>query len=155
MQQLQHDGRDPAKVSRAEAALEDRAQLRDVDPGLEPGRIHLVLRRREDDVDPGRARELEIPLLVAGIVGEVGIVAELRRVHEQAHHEDVVLGAGRAQEGEVPFVQGAHRRHESDGAPRGRRERRAGLGDRADDVHAGTSAGSRPAIRAVVAARTR
>ena len=42
----------PRKWPGSEAPLEDRAQLRDVDPRLEARWIHLVGRRREHDVDP-------------------------------------------------------------------------------------------------------
>ena len=54
----------------------------------------------------------------------------------------------------MAVVERAHRRHEPDRAGALRRELFAGLGDRPDDSHAGTSAGSRPAMRAVASART-
>ena len=104
---------------------------------------------------PAPARECEVALLVARIASEIGVVAELRRVHEEAHDDGLVLGAGRAQERQMALVERAHRRHEPDRAGAQRRELVPRLGDRPDDSHAGTSAGSRPAMRAVASASTR
>ena len=50
----------PRKWPRSVLALEDRAELEHVDPGLVAGRIHLRDGRREDDVDAGVRRELEV-----------------------------------------------------------------------------------------------
>ena len=55
----------------------------------------------------------------------------------------------------MSLVEGAHRRYEPDRAGAQWRKPVPRFGDRADDLHAGTSAGSRPAMRAVAAASTR
>ena len=59
-EELEHDSRDAPEMTLAKAALEDRAELGHVDPGLESGRVHLVGGRREHEVDTGLARDVEI-----------------------------------------------------------------------------------------------
>ena len=95
--------------------------------------------------EQSRAR-LEVALLVARIAREVGRVAELRRVHEQAHHDGVVLGASGVQRARWPSWSEPIVGTSPTEPVAQRRELVPGIGDRADDLHAGTSAGSRPAI---------
>ena len=163
LEQLEDDGRDAPEVAGSELALESRAELGDVHPGLEARRVHLLGPRDEHDVDVFDAlillgvspQELEVALLVARIRGEVLAVAELRGVHEEAQHDGVALDAGGVAEAQMALVERAHRRHEPDRSRAQRPERLPYLGDRPDELHAGTSAGSRSAMRAVAAARTR
>src|SRR5205085_10537416 len=51
VEELATDCCNPSEVRRADGALEDRAELLDLDPRLEPGRVHLRDRRREQQVD--------------------------------------------------------------------------------------------------------
>ena len=95
-------------------AFEDAAELLDLDPGLEAGRVHLLERRREEDVDPGLLGEARVAVLVSRIAGEVLAGDELGGVDEQARDDEVVLLARGAEEGEVALVEGAHRRDEAD-----------------------------------------
>ena len=147
----------PRKWSGAEASFEDRAELGDVDPGLEAGRVHLLRRGREDDVDARLLGELEVTRLVAGVAAEIHGRRELGGVHEEAHDGGVALGARGGEQREVAGVQRAHRGDEADGAGAARRERGAHVRDRPGDLHRSlqTSGSSRPAIFAVSAARTR
>ena len=92
-EQLEDDGCDAAEVPWPELALEDRAELRDLDPGLEALGVHLLEGRREHEVDAGLRGEREIVRLVTGIASEVGL-GELGRIHEEAHHDRLALGAG-------------------------------------------------------------
>ncbi len=134
-EQLEHDGRHAAEVARARAPLEDRAELGRRRPrsGSPAGTS-----RRPTARTRGRprhsARACEVAILVARIAREVGVVAELRRVDEEAHDDRLVLRASRAQERQVAVVERAHRRHEPDRAGALRRELFAGLGDRPDDL---------------------
>ena len=128
VEQLEADRRDAAEVARAVLAFEDRAELGHVDPRLVPGRVHLGGGRREDDVDAGRARDLEVARLVARVAVQVGRLAELRRVDEEAHDDGVARRARRVEQRPVALVERAHRRDETDPprragrrAPRGRR----------------------------------
>jgi hypothetical protein len=123
-------------------ALEDASELLDLDPGLEAGRVHLLEGRREEDVDAVLLREARVAVLVPRITGEVLAGDELGGVDEQARNDLVVLLACGAEEGEVAFVEGAHRGDEPDRAGRGGAEV-AQLGRGADDDH-----------RAVASART-
>ena len=61
-----------------ERAFERPRQLLDVDPGLEAGRIELVVVRREEDVDAGVLGDARVALLVARVLGEVLARRELR-----------------------------------------------------------------------------
>ena len=75
-----------------------------------------------------------------GLVARVGVEvlgrAELGRVDEQRHHDDVAVLAGAAQQRQVALVEGAHRGDEPDAAARAAlgRERLAQLGDGADGL---------------------
>ena len=114
-------------------SFEAAAELLDLDPGLEAGRIELARLGREEDVDAGLLGDPGIAFFVARVPGEILVRAELRRVDEEARDDEVVLGAGRSKEGEMALVEGAHRRDETDGSV-------ARLGaqaaDRSDDLHA-------------------
>ena len=149
-EQLQADRGHAAEVAGPVLALEDRAELRHLDPGLVAGRVELAGRGGEDDVDARLAGGVEVVRLVAGVAVQVGRVAELRRVDEQAHHDRV---AGRPRGGEqraVAVVERAHRRHEADPAVAPVRERGTGIGDGPRDDHADAPCGT--AARAVSAA---
>jgi hypothetical protein len=97
--------------------------------------VHLSHRRREQHVDPGALRQLRVTRLVPRVNGEVLLAAELGRVDEQRHHNRRALLARAFEQGEVTLVQGAHRRHETDGR-RGVAQRVAQPGDRAQRLHA-------------------
>ena len=91
LKSLRHDGRDAAEVAGAKASFEDRTELRHVDPGLEAGRVHLVGGRREDEVDTCRLglREITAPRS-RGYRARSPSLAELSRVHEEAHDDGLV-----------------------------------------------------------------
>ena len=128
-------------MARPRRALEPARELLDLDPGLVAGRVELVGGRGEEQVGARLVGRARVALLVARVGGEVVGGVELRRVDEQAHDEDLVLGPGGLKQREVACVEGAHRRHE---AGLGRRvERLVQLGDGADDPQ-----------RAVASART-
>src|SRR5439155_24784125 len=94
-------------------ALQDAAELLDLDPGLEAGRVDLLERRREEDVHARVLRELRVALLVARVAREVLACAELGRIDEQADDDLLVLRTGRPEQREMPFVEGAHRRYQA------------------------------------------
>ena len=161
--QLEDDGRDGPEVAGPEHALENCSELYRLDPGLEPGWVHLALGRREHHVDSCCLSRLEVTLLVAGIRGEIRGLAELRGVDEKAHDDGVALASRGAQEGDVPVVERAHGRDEPDRAAAPRRELGTDLGDRPARLHRASRlpidaipAGiSLPTIAAVASARTR
>jgi hypothetical protein len=136
-EELEHDRRHAAEVTGPEPPFEDRAELGDVDPGLEAGRVHLIGARCEDDVDAFLLRELEVALLVARVAGEVAALGELSRVDEQAHDDGLVLGPRGPEEREVAAVQRTHGRHEPDRPGARRLENRPDVLDRPRDVHEG------------------
>src|SRR5205085_3615666 len=132
VEELETDRRHAAEMPGAILALENPAELFDVDPGLEAGRIELAGARREQDVDAGLGGERRVALLVPRIGGEVLSFAELRRVDEEAGDHEVVFVPRRAEEREVALVERAHRRYETN-APVAWLG--AQLRDRADDLH--------------------
>ena len=85
VEELQADGRDAAEVARAERALSAARRALDVDPRAEAGRVDLrdAPARRAGRRPPPR-RSAASRLLVPRVRGEVGVLAELRRVDEQA-----------------------------------------------------------------------
>ena len=136
-EQLEADRRHGAEVARAVLALEHCAELGDLDPGLVPGRVELGSRGREDDVHTGVAGGLQVARLVPRVAVEVGGVAELRRVHEEAHHHRLAGRPRLLEERPMAVVERAHRRHEPDAAVAASGEGGARVVDRTGDDHAG------------------
>jgi hypothetical protein len=127
-------------MPRPEHAFERAGEFLDLDPRLVPGRVELVDRGREEEVDAGVLGDGHIALLVARIALEILRGIELGGVHEQAYDDRIALVASSAEKREVPFVEGSHRRDEPDRAVPQRRERVAQLRDRANLLHEVTSA---------------
>jgi len=117
-------------------ALQDAAELLDLDPGLEAWRVDLLERRREENVYAGLLREPRVALLVARVALEVLAFGELGRIDEQADDDLLVLRTGCPEQREMPFVEGAHRRYQADRI--GPRE----LGCRAHDLHLAVASAS-------------
>ena len=126
----------PRKWPGPEGTLEDRAELAHLDPRLESRRVHLVAVRREDEVDTGIGGGRQVALLVARVGGQIGALAELGGVDEEAHHDRVAFGARGREQREVAGVQRAHRGHEADRPLAGGLELDPDLGDRARHLHA-------------------
>ena len=120
-EELQADGRDAAEVAGPCLALEPDRSALGLDPGREPGRIELLGRRREEEVDTRGLGRALVGGEVARVGGEVARVAELRRVDEEARDDDVALGARGREERAVAVVERAHRRHEADRRARSQR----------------------------------
>jgi len=133
VEELCDHGRDAAEVARTPSpriAAENAGEIcSDLDRGIEARWVDLIDAGRPDDVDSGARGQLEVARLIARVGAEVLAGAELRRVHEQAHDDDIAASARFAQQAQVAIVQRAHRRHQPDGrAPgAGRRQRLAQL----------------------------
>jgi len=78
-----------------------------------------------------------VPLEVAGITAEILPGPELRRVHEEAYDDEIVLGARAPHEREVPFVEKTHRGYKPNAraVPAGAVGAAAHRLDFADDIH--------------------
>ena len=98
VEELQADGGDAAEVPRPHGALQLFSQVAHLDPGAEPVRVHLLDRRHEQVLDAPGLGEGGVLLLVARVALEVLARPELRRVDEDARHDDVALGACPAHE---------------------------------------------------------
>ncbi|OLE31193.1 MAG: hypothetical protein AUG43_00805 [Actinobacteria bacterium 13_1_20CM_3_68_10] len=83
-------------MARPVLSFEAAAELLDLDPGLEAGRIELARLGREEDVDAGLLGDLGIAFFVARVPGEILVRAELRRVDEEARDERIRRAARRA-----------------------------------------------------------
>ena len=114
VEELAADGGDGPEVPRPELALEGRAQLGDLDPGLEALGVHLLDRWREQEVDACVGEEAGVARLVTRVAGEVCGLAELSRVHEQAGDDEIAIITRGAQEREMASVERAHGRDEPD-----------------------------------------
>jgi hypothetical protein len=100
--------------------LEHGAERADRHGRREPVRIHLRDRGSEDAVDALGGGDGTVARLVARIAVEVLARAELGRVHEEAHHDLVALGARAAQEGAVAGMERAHGGDEAEAHRRSR-----------------------------------
>src|SRR6516162_8151943 len=102
-----------------------------------PGRVHLGHGRGEDDVGTGFGAHGDVGVERAGVERDVLRVAELQRVHEDAHHDDVALAGRPGDERDVALVERAHGRDEGDVAAGGAGAVELGptAGGGLDDVH--------------------
>ena len=69
-------------------------QWTNVDPRVEPFRIHLINSRRVDQVHAVTAQHLQIAFQVSGIAIQVFRVAKLSWVYKDAHGDSEVVGPG-------------------------------------------------------------
>ena len=86
----------------------------DLDAGREAFGIDLVDGGGVNEVHARLGGRRGVAVEVARIFLEVLAGSELRGVDEQAHHDDVAVGACRLQQGDVSRVQETHRRDEAD-----------------------------------------
>lgn len=95
------------------------------------------MHRRKDDCNPGVAAQLFITLKVARISTEILVWSELGGINEDAHDDGVALRPAGFDQREVPVVQIAHGRHETDPFVGSTRlcNREAKLSDRRDCLH--------------------
>ncbi len=106
--------RHAVEVARTRGALHHLVHRTEVElPRIGLG-IDLLHRRHQHVVGTGLLQQPGVGLGCAGIAHQVVLVVELRRVHEDAHHDRGVLRAGPLHQRAVSCVQGAHRRHEPD-----------------------------------------
>ena len=136
-EQLGHHRRHPAEVLGARRALQAAAGAADRHGRGEARRVDLLGARREHEGDPALPAPARRRAPRPAGSGEILAGGELGRVDEQRHHNGVAVAPGQVDEGEVPLVEGPHRRHERDPAPVGAQggDGSAQVGDRADDVH--------------------
>ena len=115
---------------------------------LRPGRRPAPTSRTRRDTAPRRPARTEsrrpprpparcVLRLVPRVAGEIGRIAELARVDEDARDHDVGGARARPKERGMPRMKCAHRRHERDGRERPRSGCSAlpDVGDRAERLH--------------------
>ena len=78
------------------------------------GGIHVRLSWSEYEVDAPRGGEPGVVIESPRIAGEVFGRAELQRIHEDAHDDDVGNAFCFVDQSKMSLVEGAHRRHERD-----------------------------------------
>ncbi len=101
-------------MARSGGALQHRPELAGVDPRVEAGRVQLVDGRREQDIDSLDLGGPHVGCLVSRIPTQVVGRVELRGVDEQADHHHVGRFPRRANERQVPVMEGAHGGHQTD-----------------------------------------
>src|SRR5262249_20770393 len=120
-------------------AFEPPAELRDLDPGLKSAGVELLPRGDEEDVHTRFFSQPRVALLVARVGRDVLVRGKLGRIDEEACNDPVVVLPRRAEERQVPLVEGPHRRDQADLSSVGLR---AEVRDRADDLHAWVASAS-------------
>jgi hypothetical protein len=114
VEELDADRGDAVEVTRPERPLEaERHALNNDRRGVSVW-IDLGDSRQEQRIDTCGSREVCVPWLLARIRGQIGRVVELARVDED-RRDHVIAGAARgSKQGQVPLMQRAHRRNETD-----------------------------------------
>src|SRR5262249_28043781 len=103
----------------AEFAFEKWREARDIDLRLKPVGIDLARRGMKQHVDVFLFQQRAVAREVARVGGEVLARRELRWVDEERDDDAVAELFRRADEGEMAFVQRAHRGNERDAPARG------------------------------------
>ena len=135
-EELQHDGQHAVEMPGARGALELVAERVLGHAVAVAVAVDLLRAGQEREVATGAVEHLEVALGVPRVALEVARVVELRRVHENARPGTCVLRLGAANEGQVPFVQGAERRHEAGRARAAGAAMLEEFGSALDDLHA-------------------
>ena len=122
------DGGDAAEWAGPELALPPLRRPLHLDGRPEPRGVDRLGVGRVDQVRAGGDGERRVALEIAGVTGKIGRVGELDGVDEDADDGAHVLRGRAADQREVPFVEGAHGRHEPrrQVAQRGPKHLRAG-----------------------------
>src|SRR5882724_7227872 len=126
-----------AKVAGTRASVEPFAQAFDDDPGCFALGIHLFSRGREQNGNTLFFQKLAVAFVRPGILGEVFVRAELRRVDEERHSYGVTPGLGRTYQRKMTFMQSAHGGYESEALAvcSGQATESVGFSDIGEDLH--------------------
>src|ERR1044072_142023 len=101
-----------AKMAGAARAFKLFTEAFNYDIGRKPLRVHVLMRRGEDEINAAREGEFRIARQVARVLLEVFIRAALRRFYKDRSDYGVAHSAGAAHQRKVAFVKRAHRRHQ-------------------------------------------
>ena len=115
-EQPRDHGRDAVEMPGPNRAAQPLPEFGGRDRDRRPPGIHLLHRRRIDDVDAVLPEQPQIALLVPRIPLEVLACAELRGVYEQAGDHDAAFPARPAHQREMTVVQRPHGGNQPDGA---------------------------------------
>src|SRR5215217_1203795 len=121
IKELGYDSGDAPKVAGADCALQDLAELLDLDKGLDKttfarcrGTVHSLHRRGEQGVTTGFTQQPAVSVEWTLVPLQVIPRLELERIYKDRGEELVALLAGPADQREVPLMKRAHRRHKTD-----------------------------------------
>src|SRR6185312_4035869 len=114
MEELRHHRRHAAKVPRARSPIQPPAHAFHIDEGARAGRVHLLGRWREHQIHAFTLQSGAVGFKGSRILGEILIWAELGRVHENGDDNRSACRPGRTDQGQMPLMQCAHRRHKPD-----------------------------------------
>ena len=91
LQQFQHHGGYPTKMSRTRLAIELVAEAFDRDIGDRARGIHLFNTRREEKIHTFLFQQSAIALEIARVLREIFPGSKLKRVHEKRSRDQVTL----------------------------------------------------------------
>jgi hypothetical protein len=92
VEQLEHDRRHPAEVTRAGLAAEGVLELRHLDDGPRVRWVHFVGGRGEDQVGTDGPAELAVGIKGARVARKVFVRPELGGIDEDRHDGEVAFG---------------------------------------------------------------
>jgi hypothetical protein len=88
----------------------------DRDVRRESGRVHVVNRRRPDEIDVRLSADVDVTRDIGRILVQVGRIAELQRIHEDRHDDARSESVGPLNEAHVTGVKGSHGGNHRDGS---------------------------------------
>jgi hypothetical protein len=141
VEQLGHDLRHAVEMTGPRGAAQTVGQAGDADLGREAVGVHLLYRRREEEVAARLGEHGGVTRLVAGIGREILGRGELGGVDENCRHHPVRMGAAHIEEREMPRMERAHGRGQGDPLARRppSRDAPAQIADAADRLHGAQS----------------
>ena len=104
-------------MARAELSLERIRHLTRHNHRGKPTGVHVLFAWRENCVNSKGLDTFQVLAEVSGIGGQIFGGVELFGVDENRDDDDIALAFGLADEGEMAFVQHAHRRNQAYGTP--------------------------------------
>src|ERR1700730_17475698 len=119
MKQRRHDRAHTLEMPRAELAIQDTRQPRNIDPSraLRAIRIDLGHVRHEHKIASSLSEHALVLRGRAWIVSKILVRPELHRVHEDTGYETIAVTSGRLDEADVTGVEVTHGGNEGDTPP--------------------------------------
>jgi hypothetical protein len=113
-QQLGYDRRNTVEVTGTVPAAQAFREAGDAHGRRKTGRVHLIDRRHEDEINPRRSQHLKVGRLAPRVGTEILTRRELLRIDKYRRNDAIAFSVSCPYQHHMTFMQCAHRRHQPD-----------------------------------------